>query len=194
MKLDQTPVSAPTRNSGACDAILAIGSNDAAAISELNAALRAEEQWRDALKEAMLDAQKTLKKANTAGMSRIADEKAAPLIEAAPKNADGIPVIVARIDDGEGTLLQELFNSLKKHKFAGAAVLVVPDENGTVHLGTFVDSAHTETIQAGKLIQQLGPLIGGKGGGKPEMARGAGNNPGGIPALLEEARKLLGCG
>ncbi|MCB1098156.1 MAG: alanine--tRNA ligase, partial [Verrucomicrobiae bacterium] len=193
VKLDQSPVSAPARDTGARDTILAIGSEDAGAISKLNAALKAEEQWRDALKEAMLDAQKMLKKAKTAGMSRIADEKVVPLIEAAPKNADGIPVIVAQIDDGEGALLQELFNSLKKHQFSGAAVLVVPDENGTVHLGTYVDKAHTGEIQAGKLIQQLGPLIGGKGGGKPEMARGAGNDPSGIPKLLDEATKLLGC-
>ncbi|MEZ5326328.1 MAG: alanine--tRNA ligase [Verrucomicrobiales bacterium] len=126
VKLDQSPVSAPARDTRARETILAIGSEDAGAISKLNPALKAEEQWRDALKEAMLDAQKMLKKAKTAGMSRIADEKVVPLIEAAPKNADGIPVIVAQIDDGEGALLQELFNSLKKHQFSGAAVLVMP--------------------------------------------------------------------
>ena len=124
-------------------------------------------------------------------MSRIADEKIGTLIKSAPTNGNGVPVIVARIDDGEGALLQELFNSVKKQQFKGVAVFVIP-HGETVHLGATVDKSLTESFQAGTLIQQLGPLIGGKGGGKPEMARGAGNDPGGIPKLLDEARTALG--
>ena len=42
-----------------------------------------------------------------------------------------------------------------------------------------------------KLMQELAPIVGGRGGGKPEMARGAGNDPSKVPDLLEKARELL---
>ncbi len=83
-----------------------------------------------------------------------------------------------------------MLNSLKKRAFAGVGVLVVEDD-GKVHLGSYVGSGLTDRFQAGKLIGELAPLVGGKGGGKPEMARGAGNDPAGIPALLERARGLV---
>jgi alanyl-tRNA synthetase len=191
VKLGEAPVGTPQRDSGAREFVLSVGGSDAAAIGDVNIALAKEGAWRDALKNAALDAQKKLKKSKAAGMSRIADEKIAPLIESAATNGDGIPVIVTQIDDSEAALLQELFNSLKKQQFKGVAVLVIPD-GGTVHLGVSVDNSRTDSFQAGKLIQKLGPLIGGKGGGKPEMARGAGNDPAGIPKLLEEAQSVLG--
>ena len=49
----------------------------------------------------------------------------------------------------------------------------------------------TKDFQAGKLVQELAPLVGGRGGGKPEMARGAGNDPSKIDDLLAKANSLL---
>jgi alanyl-tRNA synthetase len=70
-------------------------------------------------------------------------------------------------------LLQELLNGLKKKQFEGAAFLIV-DDGSRLHLGAFCGSqAQANGLAAGKLIQELGPIAGGKGGGKPDMARGA---------------------
>ena len=189
--LGQPTVQAPERDLEVRDYILSVGSGDAASIDELNAAIVKEEAWCEAVKQAKLDSDKKLKKARAAGLASIADEKVSALVAGAGENGDGVPVIVAQIEEGEAALLQELFNSLKKQQFAGVAVFVLT-ENGRVHLGVAVDKSRTGSYQAGKLIQQLGPIVGGKGGGKPEMARGAGDDPGGIPKLLEEAKKTLG--
>ena len=190
-KLGQDAVVAPKGSAAAREFVLSVGADDASAIADLNASVKQVMASRDELKAVVLGAQKRLKKARAAGMSQLADEAVIPLIEGAQSNGDGVPVIVAEID-GEAALLQEIFNSLKKRSFSGAAVIVVSDESGTAHLGAFVAKAHTASLQAGKLIQQLAPHIGGKGGGKPEMARGAGRETAGIPALLADARESLG--
>jgi len=88
-------------------------------------------------------------------------------------------------------LLQELLNGLKKKQFTGAAFLVVNDGE-RLHLGAYCgDDARSNAIMAGKLIQELGPIAGGKGGGKPDMARGAAPELDKAEALLQAARDLI---
>ena len=143
--------------------------------------------YRDALKAASVEAGKRLKKQEAAGAAAEADAKLGELIAAA---GGDVPLIAEHFQGG-AALLQEMLNSLKKKAFAGVGVLAIEDE-GKVHLGVYVQSGFTDRYQAGKLIGELGPLVGGKGGGKPEMARGAGSDPAGIPVLLEKARELVG--
>ena len=89
-----------------------------------------------------------------------------------------------------GALATLAVPSLKSRGFAGVTVLAgVAD--GTAHLTVAVGEAHTKQFQAGKLIGQLAPLVGGKGGGRPDLARGAGKDPSGLDALLAKARELI---
>ncbi|MFM8831878.1 MAG: DHHA1 domain-containing protein [Spartobacteria bacterium] len=47
-------------------------------------------------------------------------------------------------------------------------------------------------MQAGKIIQTIAPIVGGKGGGKPDMARGGGKDTSKIPEALATAKAMLG--
>jgi alanyl-tRNA synthetase len=49
----------------------------------------------------------------------------------------------------------------------------------------------TSKFQANKLIQQIAPIVGGKGGGRPDVAQGAGRDASKIDIALAEAKKLL---
>jgi len=180
------PVTVADLDAGAMGILRGVDASCADSISGVNAALAAIRGHRDALKSAVAEAQKQAKKHEAANAAREADAKLSELIEA----ADGdVPSIVEHFQGG-AALLQEMLNSLKKKSFAGVGILVIEDD-GKVHLGTYVGEGFTDRFQAGKLIGELGPLVGGKGGGKPEMARGAGNDPSGIPALLAKARELV---
>ncbi len=47
-------------------------------------------------------------------------------------------------------------------------------------------------MHAGKLIKELAPLVGGRGGGKPDFAQAGGKDPSGLDKLLEKANELVG--
>jgi alanyl-tRNA synthetase len=100
--------------------------------------------------------------------------------------------LVARVDDATGDLLQAIVDALKS-RFQGP-IFLAGASDGSVALIASVPKALTSKLQAGKIIQQVAPLIGGKGGGRPESARGAGKDPSKIDQALEEARKIFAAG
>ncbi len=63
---------------------------------------------------------------------------------------------------------------------------------GQVALAAAVSPEFTAKFQAGKIIQQIAPIVGGKGGGRPDNARGAGRDVEKLGAALEAALKLVG--
>lgn len=87
-------------------------------------------------------------------------------------------------------LLPAILTTLKGRNFRGVAVLagLMP---GAIHLAVSVSADLTGRFNAGKLLQEIAPLVGGKGGGKPDLARGAGNLPGSVDQALQRAAELL---
>jgi len=135
------------------------------------------------VKNQAIEAEKALKKAQAAGAARMADS----LI--AEENITGNIVIST---EGSPALLQELLNGLKKIQFTQAAFIVIDDGN-KLHLGAFCgEEGKTNGHEAGNLIQNLGPIAGGKGGGKPDMARGAASDRSKISDLAVAAKTELG--
>jgi len=62
----------------------------------------------------------------------------------------------------------------------------------SVALVAYVPAALTSKFQANKIMQQIAPMVAGKGGGRPELAQGSGKDASKIDIALAEARKLLG--
>jgi alanyl-tRNA synthetase len=134
------------------------------------------------LKATTVEADKALKKAQTAGAAKAAQAMLSEL------DTSGNLVIST---EGPSTLLQELLNSLKSQQFAHAAFLIV-DDGEKLYLGALCgDNAKANGLMAGKLIKALAPIAGGKGGGKPDMARGAATQRNKIEELTNKAKETL---
>ncbi len=133
----------------------------------------------NATKEAATNADKALKKAQIAAAAQMADQALVELLE---KGGN-----IVETFEGPASLLQELLNGCKKKQFKGAAFFIV-DDGDKLHLGAI---SGTPDHQAGKLIQTIAPLAGGKGGGKPDMARGAAPQREKLDELKAKATELI---
>jgi alanyl-tRNA synthetase len=101
----------------------------------------------------------------------------------------GKDFIVAEVPDADGKLLQAVVDVLKS-KFKGP-IFLVGARDAAVALVAYVPAPLTAKFQANKLIQQIAPIVGGKGGGRPENAQGAGKDASKINEALTRARELL---
>ncbi len=138
-------------------------------ITAINAALADARRIIEEDKDTLIEAEKRLKKLQSAQAAALADESLAELIDSATK--DGKPIIASF--ESDASLLQELQNGLKKKQFAGPALLIV-DDGEKLHLATHCGpDALAAGHKAGDLLRDLAALAGGKGGGKPDQARGA---------------------
>jgi alanyl-tRNA synthetase len=137
------------------------------------------EKKLDALQQQLKDTEKAL----TAAQQREASAKAKDLLVIAENN-----VIVANLGDVDADYAMALIEALKS-QFSGIVVLAATG-GGNVTLLANVGKEHQSKVQAGKIIQTIAPIVGGKGGGKPDFARGGGKDVSKVEAALAEARKL----
>lgn len=138
--------------------------------------------------EAMLAHQKELEKVLRAARLREAAGRAEALIGTA-EPVNGIPWIGADLGTAGAEELQAVADSLKG-RFAGVCVLA-GSEGGAVALVATVSAEFSGRVQAGKLIQTIAPIVGGRGGGKPDAARGGGKDVAKIPEAIAHARAFL---
>jgi alanyl-tRNA synthetase len=139
--------------------------------------------------DAVLAHQKELEKQLKSAQQREAIARAKGLVAKAETFA-GVPAIITTIVDADGDSLQIINDVLKTH-FNGVIVLAGV-ANGAVAFVASVSPEFTAKVQAGKIIQQIAPIVGGKGGGKPDNARGGGKDAGKLDEALAKAKSLLG--
>ncbi len=132
----------------------------------------------------LLTQQKDLEKHLKAAQQREASGKAKDLLATAENN-----LIIANLGDVDADYAMALNDALKG-QFNGIIVLAATG-GGSVTLMANVSKDHQSKVQAGKIIQAIAPIVGGKGGGKPDFARGGGKDVSKVDAALAEARKLI---
>jgi alanyl-tRNA synthetase len=139
--------------------------------------------------ESLLAQQKALEKEVQIAMQRNASNAASELLERV-QAANGIPCITHNLGEANGDFLQAIADALKS-RFKGVVVLGGYG-TGSVTLIATVSSDFTAKVQAGKIIQTIAPIVGGKGGGKPDHARGGGKDATKLDEALAKAKSLLG--
>jgi alanyl-tRNA synthetase len=139
--------------------------------------------------ESLLTQQKDLEKQLKASQQKQAAETARTLTAKA-QTIGSTRAIIEKVSPADGDYLQSIADSLKG-QFNGVVVLG-GSTNGAVALVATVSPDLTKQIQAGKIIQTIAPIVGGKGGGRPDNARGGGKEVSKLDEALAKAKSLLG--
>ncbi len=103
----------------------------------------------------------------------------------------GVKLLAAAVDGVDRNGLRDLGDQLKQ-KLGDGVVVLASAEDGRVNLiAMATDGAMAKGAHAGNLIKGIAALVGGGGGGRPNMAQAGGKDPSGIPNAIEEAKRLL---
>jgi alanyl-tRNA synthetase len=97
----------------------------------------------------------------------------------------GLKLLVARLDDADPKGLRDLVDQLK-NKLGSAAILLAAVKDGKVSLIAGVTQDQTGRIKAGDLVNAVATRVGGKGGGRPDLAQAGGTDPSGLDAALSD--------
>lgn len=100
------------------------------------------------------------------------------------EDVDGVKVLAARLDGADARTLRDTVDQLK-NKLASAAVVLAAVEDGRIRLVAGVTRDYSSAIPAGELVNQVAGQVGGRGGGRPDMAQAGGNDPAALDAALE---------
>jgi alanyl-tRNA synthetase len=96
---------------------------------------------------------------------------------------DGMKVLAARLDGADNKTLRDTLDQLK-NKLGAAAVVLGSVEDGKVRLVAGVTKAEAARLKAGELVNAVAQQVGGRGGGRPDMAQAGGTQPENLDAAL----------
>ncbi len=131
----------------------------------------------------ILERSRTLEKELEQLKTKLATQAGSDLASQAIEVA-GIKVLAANLDGADPKSLRDTVDQLK-NKLGKAAVIIAAVNGDKVSLVAGVTKAETDKIKAGDLLKHVASQIGGKGGGRPDMAQGGGNNPSALAQALE---------
>ena len=133
---------------------------------------------------------KTLEKEIAALKGKLASSQGDELVNAAVE-VNGMRVLAARLDGVDAKTLRETMDKLKD-KLKTAAIVLATVDGDKVQLAAGVTKDSIGKVKAGELVNFVASQVGGKGGGKPDMAMAGGTNPAGLQAALESVAGWVG--
>ena len=105
-------------------------------------------------------------------------------VEALARSFGEVKVVAARLDGMDRPQMRALADALR-NKWQSAVLVLAGVEDGNVSIVSAVTKDLTAKVHAGKLAGAVALAVGGKGGGRPDMAEGGGKNPAALDAALE---------
>jgi alanyl-tRNA synthetase len=110
-------------------------------------------------------------------------QSAARDLELRSKEKNGARYLINHVDGLDRQQMRTLADTLR-NKWRSAVVVLASTDDGAVSIVAAVTKDLTQRIQAGKLVGTLAQAVGGKGGGRPDMAEGGGKDPAALPQAL----------
>jgi len=145
-------------------------------------AVKAQPQEAAARITQMLDNVKSLEKELVTLKSKLASAQGDELANQA-QDFNGVKVLAVRLDGADAATLRETLDKLKD-KLKNAAIVLASVDGGKVSLIAGVTPGLTAKIRAGELVNRVAQQVGGKGGGRPDMAMAGGTQPENLAAAL----------
>ncbi len=130
----------------------------------------------------MLDHVKQLEKEISALKGKLASSQGDELVQQAV-DVQGIKLLAVRLDGADAKTLRESMDKLKD-KLKSAVILLAAVDGAKVQLAAGVTPDLVGRVKAGELVNFVAAQVGGKGGGKADMAMAGGTEPAGLPAAL----------
>ena len=134
----------------------------------------------------VLDHVRSLEKELSRLKSKLASNQGGDLASQAV-DVNGAQVLAATIEGADAKTLRDTMDQLKG-RFKSAAIVLGSTEGARVTLIAGVTSDLTHKIKAGELVNHVATQVGGKGGGRPDMAQAGGTLPENLPAALASVR------
>jgi alanyl-tRNA synthetase len=106
------------------------------------------------------------------------------------REVNGVKVLAARVE-GDGDALRDLADKLRDKLGTHGVVALGSEQDGKAVLLVAVTKGLTNRVKAGDLVREAAKLVGGKGGGKPELAQAGGPNPAGLDEALARVEELV---
>jgi len=104
---------------------------------------------------------------------------------------DGTRVLAARVEAPNRDTLLQMGDRLRDKLASGVVVLGAVIDDRPALLAMVTRDLVQRGVDAGKLIREITPVVGGRGGGRPELAQGGGTDPSRLDAALETARSVV---
>ena len=137
----------------------------------------------------LISNQKTLEKQIATYQKQLAGDQSDDLIEKAI-DINGVKVLATEVTDVAAKDLRDLADKLKD-KLGSAVVVLASISDNKVSLVSSVTKNLTDKYQAGSILNHVAIQIGGKGGGRADMAQGGGTEPKGLPKALSSVKDLI---
>ncbi|MBN3735502.1 alanine--tRNA ligase [Burkholderia sp. Tr-20390] len=153
-----------------------------ARVNEAAAALKAQPSELTQRIAQVQDQVKSLEKELGALKSKLASSQGDELAQQAVE-IGGVFVLAATLDGADAKTLRETVDKLKD-KLKSAAIVLAAVEGGKVSLIAGVTPDASKKVKAGELVNFVAQQVGGKGGGRPDMAQAGGTEPANLPGAL----------
>jgi alanyl-tRNA synthetase len=152
-------------------------------LAQIAALLKADSGTAEAKVQQLIERSRTLEKELEQLKAKLASSQGGDLAAQAVE-IDGIKVLAAKLEGGDAKSLRDTVDQLK-NKLGAAAVILAAVDGDKVSLVAGVTKAETTRVRAGDLVNNVAQQVGGKGGGRPDLAMAGGKDPSGLDAALQ---------
>ena len=182
--LSETGIAAGVRRIEAVTGAMALGYVEEAEkrLGEVAGLVKAGREDAAAKVAQLLERNRRLEKELEALKARLASSQGSDLADRA-QDVAGIKVLAARLEGADAKSLRDTVDQLK-NKLGAAAIVLGAVQGDKVALVAGVTKAETARIKAGELVNHVATQVGGKGGGRPDLAQAGGSQPQNLDAAL----------